>query len=302
MESVTLKRCCRCGEEKRATSEFYGAAVKRRDGLRPECKQCRSESAKVRRERKGRADYPDYYQRLDLAKQGLRKCATCLQVKGATAEYFSQRICGKLEATCKPCAAERVRKRRQLNPDHKRQVEAEYRARNRSRINAFQREYCEKRKADPEVIRRKRASGNAWWALHHALNPDRFRAYGRKYYRRDLDKSRLYHREKHKRYYPIHRLKLIARASLARAKRLSIEGEYTNMDLREAFARQNGNCLYCEQRISSQVRWHADHFIPLARGGTNHPENIVIACATCNLSKNAKMPWEWMPQKFSPPQ
>ena len=33
--------------------------------------------------------------------------------------------------------------------------------------------------------------------------------------------------------------------------------------------------------------------IPLAKGGSNGPENIVIACAPCNLKKNAKLPHEF---------
>jgi 5-methylcytosine-specific restriction endonuclease McrA len=33
--------------------------------------------------------------------------------------------------------------------------------------------------------------------------------------------------------------------------------------------------------------------VPLSRGGSNGPENIVIACPTCNLAKKDKMPHEW---------
>jgi 5-methylcytosine-specific restriction endonuclease McrA len=33
--------------------------------------------------------------------------------------------------------------------------------------------------------------------------------------------------------------------------------------------------------------------IPLDRGGSNGPENIVIACPECNHSKHNKLPHEW---------
>ena len=39
--------------------------------------------------------------------------------------------------------------------------------------------------------------------------------------------------------------------------------------------------------------YHVDHVIPLILGGSNGPENLVIACPRCNLSKGAKMPHEF---------
>lgn len=48
-------------------------------------------------------------------------------------------------------------------------------------------------------------------------------------------------------------------------------------------------CLYCGDPAE-----HVDHFIPLARGGTHTLDNLVPACAACNLSKGAKLPdLEW---------
>jgi len=39
---------------------------------------------------------------------------------------------------------------------------------------------------------------------------------------------------------------------------------------------------------------HADHYIPLAKGGSNRRENIVCSCASCNLSKNDKLPEDFI--------
>lgn len=36
-----------------------------------------------------------------------------------------------------------------------------------------------------------------------------------------------------------------------------------------------------------------DHVVPLVKGGSNGPDNLVIACSTCNLRKNDKLPHEW---------
>lgn len=38
---------------------------------------------------------------------------------------------------------------------------------------------------------------------------------------------------------------------------------------------------------------HIDHVWPLSKGGSNGPENLVLACAECNLRKSAKTPMEF---------
>jgi 5-methylcytosine-specific restriction endonuclease McrA len=50
-----------------------------------------------------------------------------------------------------------------------------------------------------------------------------------------------------------------------------------------------GLCHYCGRRFpSSQLTM--DHVIPLARGGTSAPGNIVPACSACNRAKKLKTP------------
>jgi uncharacterized protein (DUF433 family) len=55
--------------------------------------------------------------------------------------------------------------------------------------------------------------------------------------------------------------------------------------------RQKGRCYYCGKKIVGT--FHVDHAIPLSRGGSNAPENLVAACIKCNLQKGAKLPHEW---------
>src|SRR3546814_17562676 len=66
-------------------------------------------------------------------------------------------------------------------------------------------------------------------------------------------------------------------------------GEFTAEDIDAMLAAQKKKCWYCGTKLTA---YHVDHRIPLARGGSNGPENLVIACPACNLSKGAKMPWE----------
>lgn len=49
------------------------------------------------------------------------------------------------------------------------------------------------------------------------------------------------------------------------------------------------HCAYCPGPFE-----HVDHVIPLSKGGTAWPSNLVPACASCNCSKGAKNVWEWL--------
>jgi 5-methylcytosine-specific restriction endonuclease McrA len=51
------------------------------------------------------------------------------------------------------------------------------------------------------------------------------------------------------------------------------------------------DCLYC---AAPGGKGHADHFIPLSRGGLHCVENIVPACVRCNTSKHAMDPHDWL--------
>jgi 5-methylcytosine-specific restriction endonuclease McrA len=54
----------------------------------------------------------------------------------------------------------------------------------------------------------------------------------------------------------------------------------------------SGECAYCCVLAASGSR-HVDHVVPLAKGGPNLLNNLVIACETCNLSKRERnwIPW-----------
>lgn len=49
--------------------------------------------------------------------------------------------------------------------------------------------------------------------------------------------------------------------------------------------RDNYICQYCCAMAS-----HVDHIIPRCQGGTNDPNNLVAACAHCNMSKGGRTP------------
>lgn len=49
-----------------------------------------------------------------------------------------------------------------------------------------------------------------------------------------------------------------------------------------------GRCHYCECELSREAMT-IDHVIPLAKGGPNSQDNMVIACRACNEAKGDSM-------------
>jgi len=56
------------------------------------------------------------------------------------------------------------------------------------------------------------------------------------------------------------------------------------------FTRDGYRCMYCGSRKDLQL----DHIKPVIYGQEDTPENMVTACARCNLSKGCRTPEEWI--------
>jgi hypothetical protein len=51
-------------------------------------------------------------------------------------------------------------------------------------------------------------------------------------------------------------------------------------------ARDGWRCVYCGHRVNRRTR-HVDHRVSRINGGTNHVNNLALACVPCNLAKGA---------------
>lgn len=67
-------------------------------------------------------------------------------------------------------------------------------------------------------------------------------------------------------------------------------------------ARDGMTCRYCLRRVHRRKRGpgriHFDHVLPRSLGGPDTPENLVVSCARCNLSKHDDptiVPADWSP-------
>ena len=50
----------------------------------------------------------------------------------------------------------------------------------------------------------------------------------------------------------------------------------------------NGVCHYCGTTLHPLRDFTVDHVVPVARGGTNDPSNLVASCLLCNISKGIR--------------
>ena len=70
--------------------------------------------------------------------------------------------------------------------------------------------------------------------------------------------------------------------------------------LMATFGAQEGRCAYCDAALTTQSpldNWYRatlDHVVPLSRGGTNDPDNFVVACKPCNEAKGSMLPLEFV--------
>lgn len=76
-----------------------------------------------------------------------------------------------------------------------------------------------------------------------------------------------------------------------RAQKLASGGTHTPADLRAIWQFQNGECVYCQKSMGGDRE--IDHWIPLARGGSNDRTNLQYLCVYHNGRKGDKDPLEY---------
>jgi len=148
---------------------------------------------------------------------------------------------------------------------------------------------------------------------YYAEHREEVRAYQTSYNAAHRDKRRAYqaayyaaHREewltRAGAYRATHREELRARAAAnlekgrayshnRRARHIAAPGTHTAADVAAQYLRQRGRCYWCKERVGEA--YHVDHVFPVTKGGSNGPENLVITCPTCNMSKYDKLPHEF---------
>jgi len=139
-------------------------------------------------------------------------------------------------------------------------------------------------------------------------DPEKRRAYGRDWMRRNADKARAAmqrwrerhpdaHRAENARYYArnaerlneriadYHRANpavVRAKSQKHRALRLTADGAFTSQEWKDLIRAYDDRCAYC----GGEAPLEPDHRVALSRGGSNRIENILPACHRCNARKH----------------
>ena len=186
---------------------------------------------------------------------GVKTCSKCGATLPATAEHFYRNGRGPdgLRSECKECT-----KAYRNRPD--------VRKRAREYMREYMREYSQR-----EEYKQKKREYMRQYLQDPEVREQRCE-YGRKWYRANRDRVQ-------------------ANVLRYQARKRKATGDYTPEDIQLIGDRQGWRCWYCQEDCKDN--YHIEHRVPISRGGSNDPSNIVISCPTCNLSKRDKLPHEW---------
>ena len=108
-------------------------------------------------------------------------------------------------------------------------------------------------------------------SARRAANPEKFRAWDAAYAK-------------------AHPEKRAATTARRRARKAGAAGTFTTEQWAARLDYYGGKCIYCGTTDNIQI----EHRIPLSRGGTNWPSNLIPACRSCNCKKNTKTEKEYL--------
>lgn len=120
----------------------------------------------------------------------------------------------------------------------------------------------------------RKAEIRAYRAVWDKENADKVKVYFKNHRARHVEERLAHERNRH-------------------AKKLGAGGRHTAAEIKDLLRKQKGLCANLACKASLKTRYHADHIVPLARGGDNSIKNIQMLCPPCNLRKNAKDPIVW---------
>lgn len=196
----------------------------------------------------------------------MRNCLYC-------ASPFVER--GTLKKYCRSNCSKQAWKKR--NPDNARELYV----RDRERILSVNRVW---RQAN---AKKKQAANRAWYKA----NPERGRAMYRRWRLANPEQMRACRNSWDARN-PERRLEISN-------KRRAIKEAATLGDIslitkwRQSWrAKSQAMCFWCRESFPSK-QGHADHIIPLTKGGAHSVENLCISCPACNFSKSAQDVAAW---------
>jgi predicted Zn-ribbon and HTH transcriptional regulator len=268
-----MKRCTTCKTDK-DLSEFNKNRSEK-DGYTHVCKACRKESSKQRYEEKKDELLEANKTWRENNRGRANEIAKKAKVKARQLKLDSPAMCTRCGASfprlkykhnkyCPNCAVS-IQKERT----------AKYFEDNAEHISEQRREYFNR----PET----KSQRKAYYDMRMRMEGDAVRAAARKRSAELKDNP-----------------EFIAARLAASLRSRSNYGDVSAEHIKHLYKWQEGRCYYCNEIISKEGRQrHFDHVVPRSLGGSANPDNIVLACKTCNgmgQKGNKILHREWEPR------
>ena len=299
-DTDTTKTCTSCNELK-----SLGAFSFRRDQnrLRTTCKACRS----VRDRRLPNTAPPDTITR--------KACRICREDKAVADFHLNGRSKDGYSAACKPCAIAVSKQWREVNAARSARQRLGYREANRETLRQSAKAY---RRKNPEAAARGISAMRTWAVENPQAAKEnqkrRYKKYAQKYpdrvkaaQKKSKQKRKVQIRVVAKAYRAANRQKYAEYAkrfvinnpekkkawdTARRVRKKCAAGRFTGGDLTRIRKLQRDRCACCKVALGGKGQ--VDHIQPLARGGSNWPNNIQLLCPRCNRAKWSKDPIVFM--------
>ena len=224
----------------------------------------------------------------------LKRCTNCGETKPREAFNRNKTKRDGLDSGCKACKrAYRLANRERISGDKR-----AYAAANAERIVEYRREYYASNAERLKEKQRKYYVANSEQAAEYTReyrqkNAERIAERNREYYAANAE--RLAEQQRAYRQTDAGKATMLAGSHNRRARKAGAGGSHTADDLNAIRAAQTDGkgrliCWHCGNPIKGTP--HLDHWVPLAKGGTNDAGNLHYMHARCNLAKNAKHPSE----------
>jgi 5-methylcytosine-specific restriction endonuclease McrA len=120
---------------------------------------------------------------------------------------------------------------------------------------------------------------------HYKKNREKILETNREYRAKNREKTL----QRHKEYRKKNPEKFQGYAQTRRERERNAHGDYTEQQLADRRAMWDNKCGYCGGEVDVKDPFGGlDHQIPLAKGGTNWPANLVPCCTPCNTRKTSR--------------
>ena len=189
-----------------------------------------------------------------------KTCTKCGETFPATSEYFHKhpKQSSGLHPRCKVCRKKERADRYKISGEKERE-----------QMRNYARTHSEESVNRVKEFRIKNPNYRCEFRIKHL---DAIRKSGREYVKNHLDMFAIRSRNR-------------------RARIKNCPGIHTGKDIENILIQQSGRCFYCGNPL---YKYQVDHVIPIVLGGSNSPDNLVLACPHCNKSKGGRLPEDWI--------